>query len=305
MNHTKRISLFNELNKSVKHDYFNKKEILGQGDVGRVIKMCNKNKCISSKQIYLTQEESLHVDDIFSSDALRLGMYIELSSMQLTNELVINNICPHFVLNYNYGYKVRENSICNDKYPIKFFIYNELIKNATTLYDFLQDKDIDIDIDVLYNIFFQIIVSLYSMMTYFDMMHLDLHSKNILVEKVRKGGYYEYIIGDKKYKLPNVGVRVFIIDFGHAYIPDKMESWFITKRYNKKNTTFGFDIKVLMNDLDEIIELPDEMVNSLKFIIKNNMSSQSIFSIFGREFSEQNIKSTKLLSRFDMNKKIE
>lgn len=50
------------------------------------------------------------------------------------------------------------------------------------------------------------------------MTHYDLHTKNIMFEKIpKKHKYLNYNIGGNKLSIPNVGWALVLIDFGYSY----------------------------------------------------------------------------------------
>lgn len=256
---------------------FNKVEILGEGGQGKVFKYCEKKKCNKSlviKKIYLNLKESKYVDDIFNMKAFKNGVFIELSSFYLVNELVLQQISPNFIINYEYEFIERNNSICDDIYPYTGYFYNEFIDHSSTFTEWVNDTH---DIELWYNALFQIMTALYCLQKYFNMIHLDLHTDNIIVKKIKPGGYWSYIINNKKYKLPNLGYVFYINDFGHAYIPRVFQSWFVNKRYNKKDIHKGFDIYQLLKSTLKVSSPPKKFVKIVRYIIKTLKKKDSDF----------------------------
>jgi hypothetical protein len=295
-----RLKLYNLFNRKsgVGFTNFKKTIKLGEGDVGKVFKTCDKKRCVARKQVYINKKEVKYVEDITNKKALKYSIYIELESMSLTDTLVLNNICPHFVLNYNYTYKYRESSadICKEEYPAKFILYNELVNNSITLKEWVDE---DQSIEDIYNVFFQITMGLYAMKKHFNMIHMDLHSENILIEMVKPGGYYIYKLNKKTYKIPNTGFLVYINDFGHSYIPGVLESWFVRTRYNKKSITFGFDINILLKSL----KIDKQIRKDMNYIKKEQLSVLSIQTVFHEMFQKTKFK--KILNVYNLDKEID
>jgi len=248
---------------------FNKEELLGEGYQGTVYKKCSSTPynyfCIATKKIYLSKIESKYVDNFYKKTALKYGSYIELVSGFLINELIINNICPNFLLNYNYNIINREGLICDDKYPNKLLLHNEFANDTQTFTEWVQESR-----DIIYfnNAYFQIIYSLYTLQKYFGMSHVDLHSNNILVQKIKPGGYWIYKINKKNYYVPNMGYIFYIIDFGQAWIPQKFQSWYVTQNYNEKQITKAIDLQILFKSTLKISKSPKNFKQEIKHIIK-------------------------------------
>lgn len=287
---SKRVSIFNyykklfnlEENKEFeKKKFFSKNKLLGEGDQGKVYKYEYKHtinnqtndKNIAIKKLYLEKADSKYIYDIYNKKALKLGVYIEFAASQLLNQLVLQSICPNFVLNYGYDF-VQRNGICSDIYPYTAYHYNEYINSSTMYTDWVQ---IEHSIDLWYNAFFQIIISIYCMQKYFNMTHLDLHSDNIFVKQVKAGGYWIYIINNKEYKIQNLGYIFYIGDLGHAWIPNILKSWFISEKYKNKLIYKNFDLERLFKSTLKISTSPKDFKTKIKYMIKTLKSDKISF----------------------------
>ncbi|KAJ3223125.1 hypothetical protein HDU81_009385 [Chytriomyces hyalinus] len=69
---------------------------------------------------------------------------------------------------------------------------------------------------------FQVAAALFALERYFQARHNDLHYGNVLVHKVKPGGYWKYVINEKAYFVPNCGYMFVLWDFGLAHIPGKI-----------------------------------------------------------------------------------
>jgi len=292
-----------------------KTKYISSGTVGDVYKYCiinNDKKCLVVKNSYLTNKESKYIDDTFSKKGLNISIFIEYASMQLTNELVLQNICPHYVLNYNRRIKERY-SICSDEYPYKNIIYNELIENDNeynTFESWVQEYHTNITWYVAY---FQIIVSIYAMLKYFNMSHFDLHSRNVLVKNVKKGGFYKYIIDNKEYYLPNIGYIFFINDYDQVWVPNKFKSQFSKTKYNLKNIYDGYDLMILFKSTLSFATTPDDVKKDIREIIiklrQKKKFPDIIYKLFNNMFNIENlwkykIKNKKPIDIFDFTKEL-
>lgn len=72
--------------------------------------------------------------------------------------------------------------------------------------------------------YFQVFVGLYTLQKYFDITHHDLHWGNVLVTKIKPGGFLYYKIDENYYQIPNIGYVFMIWDFGYATIPNKLRA---------------------------------------------------------------------------------
>ena len=287
-----RISTYKYYNKILSQvynirDYFTKVSVLGEGYQGKVFRYCKKGKCsysnLAVKKMFLDWKQSKYVEDRYNPKALKYGIFIELAANELVNQLVLQNISQNFILNYSYEYEER-NGICNETYPYKSYYYNEFIDNAETYTEWVSKEH---SMHLWYNAFFQITSAIYAMQKYFNMTHLDLHSDNILVQKVKKGGYWSYIINGKTYKVPNLGYIFYIGDFGHAWIPNNFKSWFISQKYKKKQIHKGFDIYKLFKSTLSFTTSPKNFKKDVKYLVKNLRNNESFDNIIEEIWSNR------------------
>jgi hypothetical protein len=278
MEHNSRIELYNNFYKykdSTNKKYsLHKTKLLGEGVQGKVFQFCtNSNKiCIAVKKMYINKKISKYIKKLYTPSALSHEQFIELAANQLTNQLVLQKISPHFPLNYTFEFKKRT-GVCDESYPYKSYYYNEFISNSKTLNEWLRTNRTNA---LWYNAFFQITTAIYALQKYFNMYHLDLHTYNILVKKIKKGGYWTYNINNKIYKLPNLGYQFYIADFGVAWIPNKIIPWLISDEYIKKKSIYiGYDVyyifdAILISKEDIPIKFKKDIQHLIKEL-KNNI----------------------------------
>jgi hypothetical protein len=166
-------------------------------------------------------------------------LFTEVYSFTLINQMIYQNICPHYIQNYSWEFSKQKT----------FNIYNEFV-NGGDFYSFLNYSHSD---EVWYNVLFQIMYTIISYRKYFDMVHGDLHTGNILIHKVSKGGYWKYTVNGKNYYLPNLGFVFIINDFGFASIKDKMHiNWFYrdTLKYLTENGREFYDLQNILGCLE-------------------------------------------------------
>jgi hypothetical protein len=207
-----------------------KKDLLGKGYQGIVYNYCDKKNCVAVKKVFLENKQARYLKNPFSIPALKYENFIELASMKLTNPIVLQKICPHFILHYKSTIKKRE-APCEDEYPYSSKYYNEYIDGGITYTKWVKQMHTK---NEWYNAYFQITVAIYCLQKYLNMIHLDLHSDNILVKRVKRGGYWKYIINGKEYYVPNYGFVFFINDFGHAWIPENFQKLDCKKKIQDK-----------------------------------------------------------------------
>lgn len=228
-----------------------------------------KDRKSIDKSILYTQPDKIK-KIFYSKDGFNKPSLIELISLQLTNQLVLQKICPHYILNYDWDY---------DKNVIRQ--YNEYA-TSDNFYNWAKQNHSD---ELWLNALFQIMVSVLAIKRYFNMIHTDLHLKNILIHKVKPGGYWTYTINDRKYHLPNLGYIFLLSDFGYAWIPQKLGVPFHYKNIMEHTTTNGrniYDIIILIKSLKNIGTVPKSIINILE-----RTFPKTEFIIFTKEYYEK------------------
>lgn len=244
INIKKRKEISDKFQDNFDYSVLQKQTELGRGGQGKVYSYCKKDddqKCVAVKKIYIEEQQSKYLSDPFSKRSLLHGTFIELAAMKMINQLILSKVCPNFILHYTWRFKSRS-GICDDLYPNVAYFFNEYISDSQTFTEWVKS---DHGIEELYNAYFQIIYAIYTLQLRLNMTHLDLHTDNIIVQKVPKGGYWEYTIDENTYYVPNLGYILYINDFGHAWIPNVLKSWFIRQRYNPKRIKSHFDLMIL------------------------------------------------------------
>jgi hypothetical protein len=203
----------------------------------------------------------------YSKNAFDKPSLIEVISLTLTNQLVFQKICPHFNINYDWNY---------ERSTIR--LYNEYATHG----DFTNWIKGNHSQKVWLNALFQIMVGILAIQRYFNMIHTDLHIGNILVHRVKPGGYWTYIIDKKKYHVPNLGWVFLLSDFGFSWIPNKMSvTWHYTNilKYITKSGKNLYDFITLFKSLQNNKDVPD----TIKTIMKS-MFTTSDFIVFKKKY---------------------
>lgn len=279
-------------------EFLIKNSVLGRGYQGTVYKYCYKDSCLTGfiaiKKIYLNNKESKYIKDPLNKKALGYGNYIELASSILINQLLLQNISQNFIFNYSHEYSERD-GICSDKYPYVSYHFNEYIGNSETYSDWVQYHH---QTNEWYNAYFQIMSGIYALQKYFNMTHLDLHAANILIKKIEKGGYWNYIIDGNSYIVPNLGYIFYIGDFGQAYIHN-------LKTVNKKVNNSS-DIHMLFKSTLNISLSSNEFKKNIKRLIKKlklgELVSDVIYEFWGSKYQYSDNKT--IIETFNMDKKL-
>jgi hypothetical protein len=272
-------------------NHLQKGRLLGEGYQGVVHSYCdNDNLCVAVKKMYLETRQAKFLKTPYSLPALKYENFIELAAMKLINQVVLQKVCPHFVLNYRSSYKSRSKSKpCDEEYPYSSKFYNEYINDSETFTEWVKR---DHSIIEWYNAYFQIIVALFCLQSYFNMTHFDLHSDNILVKRIQSGGYWEYIIDDKKYYVPNYGWVFYLNDFGHAWIPEHFQSWIVRQKYRNKKIDSNFDIKRLFESTLDFTTSPLTFKNVIRNIINKLRQTDDFVEIIPDVWDQYLIKNT-------------
>lgn len=263
-----RKNIFDKFQDNFDYTVLQKQTELGRGGQGKVYKYCKQNTgkdCIAVKKIYIESQQSKYLIDPFGKRSLLHSTFIELAAMKMINQLVLSKICPNFILNYTWRFKSRS-GICDDLYPNVVYFFNEYISDSQTFTEWIKQE---VSQEELYNAYFQIIYAIYTLQLRLNMTHLDLHADNIIVQKIPKGGYWKYTIDENTYYVPNLGYIFYINDFGHAWIPKVLKSWFIRQRYNPKTIKRHFDLMTIYRSHYHHVEIPKTFRKQLQIIIKS------------------------------------
>ena len=137
----------------------------------------------------------------------------EHKNLSYVNELLLSKKCPNFL----YTYKM---ALCDGCKVVGFFTKNPSIRACYVTFMEPADFDLEsverINVNQQFSIFYQLLCSVYSIHHYYAMYHTDIKSHNVLVKRIKPGGYFKYVIDNKTYYVKNAGLLVFLADFGVA-----------------------------------------------------------------------------------------
>ncbi len=190
---------------------------LGKGVQGSVdLWQSTTDKSIqwAEKIIKLEKEDIPYIKRPFDPKAWALEPYIELIVLILTGQLAAQKITPNVPMLYDYRFQTDKN---------KLILQTEYF-NGGTLYEWLRESRRSLK--SIYSMLFQLLSTIYCLQRHFKgLIHEDLHSNNILIQKVPPGGHFVYVVQGKKYYVPNTGQLFIIWDYGRTTIRGYLENW--------------------------------------------------------------------------------
>jgi hypothetical protein len=206
-------------------NYFKDVIEIGKGTFGQIyLTTLNTEKIIVKEANLSRLEENILRKNVFLKDK-SLEELIEKKkknifprehkNLSYVNELLLSKKCPNFL----YTYKM---SLCDGCKVVGLFTKKPSVRACYVT--FMEPADFDlasinkrININQQFSIFYQLLCSVYSIHHYYAMYHTDIKSRNILVKRIKPGGCFKYVIGDKTYYIENTGLLVFLADFGVAH----------------------------------------------------------------------------------------
>lgn len=196
--------------------------------------------------------------------------FVEIISQTLTNQLIFQKISPQYPINFHWDFRRKHLYLLNE-----FISFSDFDHWARKKWSF----------EIWCNALFQLMYGCAVLKRYFNMLHVDLHTKNILVHKVKPGGYWTYNLDGKKYYLPNLGFVFLLNDFGFSYIPKKLRIAWYYMDYLKYLTTTGlhfYDMSIFFDSLmsKRSYKIPKDFTQ----LVKNNFTPSEIFFVYKKEF---------------------
>jgi hypothetical protein len=150
------------------------------------------------------------------------GNLKEVSLMnKITEDLLIPKKTKHFAAVYKHAV-CKNNKIISLNgdtmampTKLKLVSINELAHGD--LKTLVSDRDIVSNDELLYNIMFQVFISIGTFHNTVKYIHQDAHYGNFLYQKNNETGYYHYVFDKKDYYLKACGYNIMIYDFGLSY----------------------------------------------------------------------------------------
>ncbi len=197
--------------------------------------------------------------------------FSELYLLKKLNKLIEQGIC----INIPYLYKYFICDDCGFSNPMiekYFFGINKCLILVNDLADTTLSALLDTNppFDVQINAYIQIYIALYCIRKFFNIWHHDLHGDNVLVYKVKPGGYWQYIINGRKCNIPNIGYLFVLSDFGYSRIPGKIEAEDLHWIYEKKKE---------QDPLEDYIRISGWLYNTGPRLYSSDGNNEKIVSI--------------------------
>jgi len=171
----------------------------------------------------------------------------------ITNNVIHKKISKHFLIIYKYCICDKE-EYSNSK---KLISVNEIANgNINTL---INNKDILSNIELLYNLLFQALISIATFHNLLSHIHGDCHGGNFLWHYNNEKGYYHYVFNGNNLYLKACNYNIMIYDYGMS---KKI------KKQNIKNliSDYAGIIPAFLNeDFEETKNLIVEFNNGLKY----------------------------------------
>jgi hypothetical protein len=295
------------------HDFNSKIMYVKSGSTGHIFKgIINNDTHVAIKIVAFFKDNNYGLP----SNILR-PENAELKILQILSDFVINEITPHIILPITTFYSNIESFIGNNikKNIIQSRKYNEFIDyynrnkyydycsilisewaNNGDLLDFIRNHSTNLKLSHWRNIFFQIISTLAIIQNkYPSFRHNDLKANNILLHRTNsEKKEVKYIINNKEYIIPNIGLQIKIWDFDFACIPGIVDNDKVNAKWtNKINVTpvqnRYYDIHYFFNTLVKKGFFP-ELLTSSKI-------DKTVKNFFFRIIPPQLLKTNKFVSK--------
>jgi hypothetical protein len=177
-------------------------------------------------------------DDIILVKKQNVEKEIETEILLKLKNLITSNICPHF--NYLFDHKKCDKTT---------FLLQELI--SFPLSKWLTNDRSHIEWLVFY---FQLFYVAYIMEKHLGYQNIDIKISNMTYFEIQKGGFIEYIINDKKFYVPNIGIIFVLIDHGNVTNEINHNS-FILKKIIQITQSIKFYNLLCQYTLKELLKL--------------------------------------------------
>jgi hypothetical protein len=260
------INEFNVLNlKICKREYENKSNLIkiGSGFQAEIFLLKTKN-CGSI------------VIKKFIPDKIN-EMTKELNGLLKIKNLIMKNICPHYIYMYEYNKN-------------KGLIYLEYADGD--LKKLYKNFSVNLTDEFIYCFFFQILYAIQCEYEYYNLLHHDLLPNNILKKSIDPQKIFVYTINNKKYYIPISGNLFLISDYGRCLVSKQNTKNYdfkdfmtgIISLFAKQLILKGYDTKEKFFELVDkeiIIKYKINLEKKLRAIIteciKNNLFNYKLF----------------------------
>ena len=229
---------------------------------------------------------------------------LEIEVLKKLTKYVIELKCPHFPISYGSfecnnsdiksnisdDYSIAKNGKYNKKnYPYLINDNNRLLIQINELASGDLFSIITNNLNDLFNIFTQLLLSLMFFHTYIKAFHCDPHIGNFLYHKIKPGGYLHYNLYGKDYYLENKGYLWVIWDFGVIRSFTTINKTVINYDYVYLYTCLSYNSTYHKYKINKIDKLYDDIIDKyntntdindmemmnikiLEYLVKNNPS---------------------------------
>jgi serine/threonine protein kinase len=282
-------------------DLVNKQDFkkINEGQQGEIFKAYSKDcGSVVIKKKLIKEEHNKWKNNV---EWLKEQLIIEYKIMLLTKRMITENICPNFIMVYDYNEK---NNLIIMEYAdgdSRFLFKNEFY-----------------DDDIYKSYLCQVLFGIYAFNNYTMLYHRDIKPDNILYKKINKNIILHYKINDKDYYVPTFGYLFMIGDFGSVkfILSERVEDiinfdYFIIKNYlinlsslypsiinqnhvNNMNNVFYAEKDKIHLNLNKMLELSniikdkkDKKINNYIFEFHKILtSSKNILNIVDKYFND-------------------
>jgi hypothetical protein len=230
------------------------------------------DKRIGSKSVY----GAIYLSSIHNiPDLLLVSKVNSRNKSNLKEVTIMNDLTDNLLLTYKSKHfpLIYSSHICNEKAqvnPASLVSVNELCNGDLKM--LLEDKsNYPFSEKTLYNMLFQIFISIATYQEYSKNIHNDCHYGNILYQTNTEKGYYKYTYKTYRFYLESCPYNMMLYDFGlvnkpywfdysaffkdfyriiHAFIPEKYGGWNL---YLQKSE-FVDNMIIIKNNIRKMIE---------------------------------------------------
>lgn len=203
---------------------------------------------------------------------------VEIRLGRIISTILERKICPNLVFQYEVDLHLDD---------LQFANYLERFDN--TLYNLTKAQKKHGEAFWL-STWFQLCAGLVTMHRN-KIQHTDLHLNNVFYRKIKSGGYWTYILGQKKFYVPNTGYVFAIADYGRARSVNlKSQVHWHLQRVQQKIRSLGlnweaYDYFRLHNQLSD--KLPFPMYHEFNVLPKKGLYpvESAMVKIFSTKFA--------------------
>ena len=184
----------------------------------------------------------------------------------ITSDILLKKLSKHFLMIYGY-------CLCAKRIAakLKLVSINELadgdLKMLTNKREVLEDTEL------IFNLIFQIFISIATFQIKIKYIHRDAHYGNFLYQENNEKGYYHYIFNGKDYYLKSCKYNMMIFDYGFATDISNAKTIDIAEDYLRIIHSF---INKKSGGWVSIPKLPEENTNRRIVEIINKLSNLAL-----------------------------